>query len=623
MEKRFRAVNHGLFEIQGKVCLPNVTFSKITQGCFMSFIPPSLVRLACFALVSCWVGSPSNVRAQRGDLIADLFKTIAEAKLQRDRERDAANQAPAAATNERDGGNEAGTVERGKAQPEAITFPTTPPVDRGLGELGSGRPQSNAGQRSGGGLSNREATRAFRKNLSSFDAECGRLLQCLRNESVRNASIRGMLPDTYRIAADSRALLRQSGDQWLISAFRGPYARIDEGWRQLSFKIRAVDGLNPSCASSIRVCDDLVSRMSRQLRITPQFDRHELHDLMIVATTYMQSLIDDLQLARISPDEIRRLTRECRLLRQSLLSEADRVNYATYEEIISAYTDFIAGWRQFSARVYALHDRHLDRRLDRIRECGDQTYAILWMPTPYDSSSLLISARRLESACSDLLDQLSTRSMVSLDARQRTDILDTTNRMVIETKQLTKAMERRDSRAQLQDRFSSFDRMWIRLSPTFRRMNSLSYTTLSAMEYESGHLRDALGVVGDPGQLLGYEGLTELAASLESAADFLDADVRRYAQYVGPGTYRQKLLADSRSFLGDATELHELASQRGDLRSLHLVAESLLDHWQKLSASIALIESRGLPASRAVNLQRARQDLVSMVARVSAALAQH
>lgn len=185
------------------------------------------------------------------------------------------------------------------------------------------------------------------------------------------------------------------------------------------------------------------------------------------------------------------------------------------------------------------------------------------------------------------------------------------------------AAERGDRRAQLEGLFASIDRDWSRLSPLLRRLSSLNYGTVSAIDHECGHLRDALGVAGDPGQSIGYDGLMEVAASLEATSAYLDADVRRYARYVGPNSYRQQLLESSEAFYGDAKGLHKLVSNRGDLRSLQRLAGNLLDDWQKLSASLAVIESRGLSAARAANLQRDRRELVSMVAKVSAALSQN
>ena len=577
----------------------------------------SILRVGCVSLIVSLLLSSTTAMAQRGDLVEDLFKTLAEAKLQREKDRNAASMGTQQET-----GVDVFGEERVQPRPGVITFPpkpgnggTFPQRDPrlGRGDFEPRRiPPGDAG-----------AAEAFRRSLSEFDSECARLVQRLRTEAGSNPAIRNVLPEAYRISADTRALVQNSGAVRQMSAFQAPYAKIDEGWRQLSFQLRNVRGLSGQTRSSIRACDDLLSRMSRQLQVTPQFDRHQLHDLMIVATTYMQCLMDDLQLARISNDEIRRLTHECRLLRQSLLQEAGHVHELTYDQIISRFTEFIASWRRFSGKVYALRDRHLERRLDRIRECGDQTYALLWMPAPYDSDSLLVSASRLESACGELMEQMTMRAMMTLSGSQRNTVQEQINRMATDSRQLRQAVSRGQRREEMQRLFVSIDRDWSSLSPLLRRMSSVNYATLSTIDHECGHLRDALDVPGNGGQSIRYEGLTEVAASLEASAAYLDADVKRYARYVGPATYQQNLLNASEAFYRDAKELHQLASQRRELQSLQRVATSLLTEWQKLSTSLSTIQRQGLPATRAANLQRDGREIASMVAKVSAALSQY
>lgn len=576
----------------------------------------SILRAGCVSIIASLLMSSTTVMAQRGDLVEDLFKTLAEAKLQREKDRDAAS-APQQAS-----GVDVFGEERVPPRPGVIEFPrkpgtggTIPQLDPGLGR-GEFEPR---GIRPG----DAGAAEAFRRSLSQFDSECASLVQRLRVEAGSIPAIRNVLPEAYRISADTRALVTNSGVVRQMSAFRAPYARIDEGWRQLSFQLRSVRGLSGQARASIRVCDDLLSRMSRQLQVTPQFDRNQLHDLMIVATTYMQCLMDDLQVARISNDEIGRLTHECRLLRQSLLQEAGHVHDYRYDQIISRFTEFIASWRRFSGKVYALRDRHLERRLDRIRECGDQTYALLWMPAPYDSDSLLVSATRLESACGELMEQMTMRAMMTLSGSQRNAVQEQINRMATDSRQLRQVVSTGQRREEMQRLFASIDRDWSSLSPLLRRVSSVNYATLSTIDHECGHLRDALGVPANNGQSIRYEGLTDVAASLEASAAYLDADVKRYSRYVGPPTYQQKLLDASEAFYRDAKELHQLASQRRDLQLLQRVAASLLTEWQKLSTSLSTIHRQGLPTTRAASLQREGREVASMVAKVSAALSQY
>ena len=119
--------------------------------------------------------------------------------------------------------------------------------------------------------------------------------------------------------------------------------------------------------------------MCKQLQLQPQFDRHALHDEMVVVATYMQSIIDDLELSTANADQCRILIHDCRLLRQRLLNAAGHVDELSYDEAAQTFTGFVQDWGGFAQRVYALNNSHLARRLARVREAGDRVYAILWL----------------------------------------------------------------------------------------------------------------------------------------------------------------------------------------------------------------------------------------------------
>ena len=116
---------------------------------------------------------------------------------------------------------------------------------------------------------------------------------------------------------------------------------------------------------------------------------------MIQAATYMQVLLDDMELVSIPPGQARQLSHDCRLLRQRLLGEADHVDEASYEDVVTRFSDFVRRWSEFSQTVYSLDHPQLNCRLDRIAQCGDQTYALLWMPPAASSTQVPVIAHRL------------------------------------------------------------------------------------------------------------------------------------------------------------------------------------------------------------------------------------
>jgi hypothetical protein len=460
------------------------------------------------------------------------------------------------------------------------------------------------------------------QHLIDFSGVINPLVAELRDAAPGNPAIRKILPDAYQIAADTNALIQFCDGMRSVGPLIEPYSELDARWRNLSFRLRALDGLSSGCRTGVRSCDKLVGIMSRHLDIQPQFDRHQLHDMLIIAGAHMQSLLDDLELARIDPRQARRLTHDLRLLRQRLLSDADRVDDVTYDEAVSSFSDFTARWGQFSEEVYAINDPHLQRRLDRIRRIGDQTYELLWIPPPYNASTLTASARRLEAECGKVLDLLTIRALVSLDPRDQIRLLESSRRMYRSSQEFTQLTAGNASRDDLQQRFAGIDQDWAYIQTTCRRLPSINLAQLAAIENQCEQLRGALGSSPAGGPTIGHEELVQAAAALEGSAEYFEADLKRYERYLRPSEYRASITSAAHEVYHHAKELHEALHQRDELSRVQSEADHILDGWQQLTKDLSDIEAHGLSERRAASLRRAHQNLAPFVAQIAAALLQ-
>lgn len=548
-----------------------------------------LIAIAVFALPTL---PPAS--AQRGALIEDLFRTIAEAQLEREqRKRVEAEQAAAEAR---------------RVKPIESNLNVPP---RAVGP-GRGRPGEI-------NVRSRQAA-VFAQDLVNFSAGVSPLVDDLRSAAGTNPTIRALLPDAYHVAADTRALLHQCDGLAAVQPIVPAYSDLDARWRRLSFSLRGIEGLSDRCTSTIRSCDQLVGSMANHLGIQPQFDRHGLHDLMIIAATHMETLMDDLQMASISHREAARLTHECRLLRQRLLGEADHVDRISYDQVVSRFNEFVTRWRSYASQVYDIPDPYLHRRLNRIAEVGDETYALLWMPPPFDAGLLLESAHRLERNCDQLLDQLTLRTLGGLPRQDQMAILESSRSVHQLSRQLEDAAARGLSRNELQATFRKIDRDWGSLRQTYTRLPGINNASISGIDHECGTLRRALGVTSSVVPAVDLRGLTQLAAAIESGAAYLDADVQRYQRNMQPQSYRRSIVESSREFYRHAKQLHSLVERQSELRVLQREAEQMLDGWQQLTKDIGIAHSRGLSDSRAGVLQEAHRELAPLVAQAVAAL---
>ena len=550
--------------------------------------------LLCIPLLVALVAN--TALAQRGALIEDLFRTVAEVQLQREQQKQAERERQ---------------LQRPPTPPSAQIQPIPVPANR---NRQTGGPRSI-------NTSNREVA-VLAQSLIEFSGVSQALVQDLRQSAARNSAIAPLMPEAYQIDADIWTLIQRCDGMTSIGPLIEPYSSLDARWRQLSYRLRAFDGLDSRCTAGVRACDKFVSTIARHLNIEPQFDRHGLHDLMLIAATHMESLLDDLELADIDHRDAKRLTHDLRLLRQHLMAESDRVTYVNYDEAVTAFSDFNSRWSRFSAQIYAINDPHLQRRLDRIRLCGDQTYELLWIPAPYNAGTLTVAAQRLEAECGKMLDQLTIRSMVSLTASDQVRLLESSRRMYRASQELSELTIGSATRGELQQRFSAIDSDWTFVQATCRKLPLISGAPLVAIENQCQQLRRALGTSRTDGPTIEHAELLQLAASLEGAAEYFEADLMRFARYLTPAQFRTSIFDATHEFYHHAKDLHSALDQRESLGNLQQEAELMLDGWQQLTNHLNEIENHGLNGRRADGLRRAHQNLAPIVAQIAAALIQ-
>tara|TARA_R110002073_G_scaffold1987_4_gene13955 strand:- start:4796 stop:6532 length:1737 start_codon:yes stop_codon:yes gene_type:complete len=547
--------------------------------------------------------------AQRGELIESLFRTIAEAQLEREQRNRLPTQPPPPTqpSQPRPGNpNQPTNVEIAPSP-----FPSRADANRAT--AATQVPRIN--------VRSREAA-DFAQELVDFYVTVDRLVVDLREHSVRNPSIRPLLPQAYRIAADARTLIQSCDNLASLQPIALPYAELDSRWRQLSFSLRSLDQLDSECSASIRRADQLIASMERRLNIGPQFDRTQLRDLMIVASTCMETLIDDLQLAAISSRDAETLTHDCRLLQQKLLSQAKSVAEGSYEDVVSRFTEFVGQWSPLGLRVAAINDRHLNRRLDRIRDVANQTYALLWIPPPTSAVDVRAASVRLESSVGNILDRLTLRSMVALNPSEQIRVMESSRRLYDQCRQLETATARNASMRDLATTFKKIDADWNSLRASYIQMGTVPNSAIVEIDSVCEQLRQALNVSASSGTPVDLASLVQAAASLEGHAEYLDADVQRFSRYITSQSRRNSLVDGSKDFYIHAKRLHAQLNSRADFGDLQREASHLMDGWEQLSSEINNLQRNGVPTRSAEAMQRAHREMVPFVAQLGAALLQ-
>ncbi|EMI42536.1 hypothetical protein [Rhodopirellula sp. SWK7] len=351
--------------------------------------------------------SVSTAMAQNGSFLESLFRSIAEKQMREARERTGQPDTPTPAPQPRDkpsettGGFPAGPLGPAKGQPRPTSPPpqVTPPREPSRPRQpdtrrdparpsddasGFGRPQdSRYGRRPPSRVDpHPHDVHELDLTLTQFQNELTQLMQTVQSAARSNRDFRAQLPELYQLRAEVGALISQAEASSSLAPLVPAYRGIDQRYREVSFRLRSVPDRDQTMRRQIARCDATCRTLAGICEIAPQFDRHGLHDQMVIAATYIQTLIDDLPDARMPSDRSRELIHEARLLRQAILEEADHLPSLSYDEIVTNFTNFVARWRPFAESVARYHDPILDRRLARVTQCGDETYALLWMAPP-------------------------------------------------------------------------------------------------------------------------------------------------------------------------------------------------------------------------------------------------
>ena len=475
----------------------------------------------------------------------------------------------------------------------------------------------------GGGLFQREdaaeRVTAFRDDLGKFDRQCASLLQLMRDDSLRNPAIRTVLPMASRISSDARMLLQNVGPRGPLTELAASYRVLDQGWRQFAFRLHDVRISNDALAA-VQQCEQLINRMSSSLGMGPQFDRHGMHDLLLVMATNLQTLSGDLRLADVATAARQRLSRELRLMRQNALNSADRVGEENQQQVVRGLSELATRWRLLSPELSRVIDAHVQRSAQNVAENFRRAHALVWMEMPQDEGRVPASASRLELLCRDLVGQLNSRTAIAGEGLDRDRLLVAADQVLKKIQVLNLQIGRQDPRPSVQKTFSELDRGWQGVAPLLRNSALVNPATLTGIHSELDRLRQVFATAGAEGKPVEVQSLLQTAAAIESTAAFVDSDLRRFSRLLSPPDFRERLLNASAGFHQHATRFHQLLDQRADLAAVEQAAGVMEKSWQRLSVDLRDIESHGISAQRGSHLKRDLAELVEYMAAVTSAL---
>jgi len=561
-------------------------------------------------------GVQPSEQGQGTQSIEDMFENVARAKAERSKENSPVGSAK--------GQSERGVISlsspgRATVPPARVPFPRQDfPQNSLRSSLRPGQPLTARPLAIRQSLVVRSV--GFQDDLRRLDGHCASLAQLLRDDSLRNPAIRKALPVANRLSSEARMVFQEGTGNSVASDVVESYGRLDRDWHQLEFQLRGLGGLSGDALESMHQCEQLVSRMSRQLALVPQFDRGKLRNLLLVVGSKLETLGDDLRFADIADGGRHELARALRLLRQDALNLVDRVEVFQHQDVVLGLRNLNDRWWQIAPTLSEIADAHVQHRVQGVTECFRRAHALLWIDLPADDRVLPAIASRLVVHCRLVVATLN-ESLANPDQLAGAERIMLVAQQLLESSEALSGQISQSVSAESSQRvFLEVERAWSQLRKQLVDSGLVGRQMVAAIDDELLRLRTSLRIERKPPEPVAQRRLLRTAAAIESTAEFIDADLQRYSSLLTPLTFRTTALSASSAFLQSAKIFHQLIDRQADAVTVARADATMQEHWKRLFQSLSQIQLHGVSSQRARNLMQDQRELVEYMSEISTAL---
>ncbi|MEM6688920.1 MAG: hypothetical protein AAF664_05800 [Planctomycetota bacterium] len=524
---------------------------------------------------------PSVNAQNQGGLVQDLFRTIAEAQLERERRK---------------------RVEAEQTRPNGTRInvpPVISPVPVPNPTINQGVGSQRGGYSYGPGIQiSTQSLQQLGPLLDQFAAAAEKVQRTVQSQSAQQPWLRSYLPAIYSATASAstlRNLMRSSAD--IDRVYRG-FKALDNQWRTASFALRRDRVLSGTAAAELQTADRNLSRMDRLVDLQPQIDRQALRDQMIIAATHLQSIIDLLAYGQTNvhytngfgnaSSNVNRsdVIHEGRLLEETLLQAASIIDRLENNEISAQFTEFVERYRRWQDQVYPIADVPVQMHLDRITEAGDSVYGLLFMVGPSPSTnSLPRLVLQLRRTTERLEAEVTAFRATAVDRRVISRLEDAASRMRRRSEDLYREVDRssQSSANRLRDEFASLRDAYSDLRQSTAQAPTFNSTAIPSIDRIMSSLATVFGLPLSPqtSPAIDTRRLVHTAAALEGSAETFRDDVRRLRGRMDNRAWDD--LRDQAERMYDASrDLHRLFDGNVRLDRLTSRTDDMLAAWNDL-----------------------------------------
>jgi hypothetical protein len=409
--------------------------------------------------------------------------------------------------------------------------------------------------------------RQAHQTLTSFSQESTQLVQGLEREAETNPAVRRYLGDAMRVKAGATVLAERTLRAAELDSLTDEYRSLDRDWRVLSHRLHQLPGLGEGCCQCVDRLDGYGKTLCGIFQVEPQISYRDLLRLADVLVADLRDVVEDVEIELGRSERCQALVLAGRRTQQAAHGLVIAVQeQRSYNDIVAEFRKFHTLWEPFSADLWALNSRYVERSLRRMEQIDRDIHERLWLPQPIRRRHLQHLTSVLTQRVDELFDVVSLNVLIELPPTA--NVLNTAGQFYGACEQFAYAVQQDESPDALREDFACLQEAWPELAGCFRGVRQGEVVNLlKEIEQTFVSMREALQIH----VVLDRRLAAERAAELEHLVEHLNRALRH--DHLSAERHNDRFRARAQLLGGQLTaaarELHEgVVAGRGidDLR---------------------------------------------------------
>ena len=443
---------------------------------------------------------------------------------------------------------------------------------------------------------------AIRQSLSSASRDAHTLYHELR---AQEAGVPGLLQYTgnlLRLQVNAESLAERITNRRELERHLADLQQLDAQWRQLSYDLGLLPGLDRQSLALIRQLDQTSDQITARLKIGQSVDYRDLVMKTSGLASAVDRLIQDLDYVVGRTSEGRQLITQGQTVKQQAAHVAGGAfQRFEHDHLVSDFKLFQDSWSSYLNKLRRLRDPLIDKDVQNINAFEREVSSLLRMEQTLDRSQLIYLVGQLTRDVDAFFSKAPLKMLMRLPDADRA--LSTADAFYGNFENFVDVANRGANRADLQYTFAFIDEAWQDFARVYRPLQSAeAQQVLSAIEKDVTVLREALLIQED----VNRRKASELASKVATLAMFIERDTENWLRKarVPNASHIQQEVARYRE---SADDLHAAISGGASLREIRQLCDATFDGWRRVyehiincrtseRASLAASSSQTTPA---------------------------